>query len=58
MSFLHQLIFAGLCIVLVSRFWHAKFSFHVEYNVLFHVEIEYIPTKKYKFFSPQNGLSS
>ncbi len=28
--------------MLVSRFWRAEFSFHVEYNVLFLVKIEYV----------------
>ncbi len=29
----YRTIFANLCVVSVSRFWHAEFSFHVEYYV-------------------------
>ena len=39
--------------MLVSRFWHAEFLFHVEYYVLF---LRRNLVRSYGFFSRQNGL--
>ncbi len=43
-----------LCVVLVSRFWHAEFLFHVEYNVL---SLRRNWVCSYEFFSARTDLA-